>query len=593
MINRVPIVYRVQARNPYAHEMRVSCTVSAPDAQGQVFRLPAWLPGSYLIREFARNFVQVWARDGQGRAVAVTKTDKLTWQCAPASGALTLYADVHCYEFTVRTAYLDPLRGYFNGANLFWLVVGQDHGPCQVELIAPPPPHDHWRAITSLPAPGACPESGWGLYQVENYWELIDHPVEMGEWAARTFPLRGVPHTVAISSNTEHPSRLDWERLLRDVQRLAETQAQWFGGLPTDLRGYVFLLALAPGHSGGLEHKSACSLMCDPAQLPQAHTPSDPDEPYRQLLALISHEYFHLWLVRRIVPAILRAPDFTREQYTRQLWIFEGFTAYYDDLALVRAGVVSTRAYLGLLAECLSRVRQTPGRLRQSIADASFDAWIKLYRPDGNSANAGISYYSKGAWVALALDLTLRRATGGQASLDAVLRRLWQEYGQTGVAVPEGQVEAMASEVCGCDLTDFFARYVYGTEDPPLEDLLAEQGIAVQWRAREDNRLGVALEPARHEAVLKHVFSNGPAQRAGLAPDDEIIAVAHVRVNARTLLPRLAACADGEAVTLHAFRRNTLLAFTLYPVAAPADEARLECLTPSQAVAWLGAEVIP
>ena len=305
------------------------------------------------------------------------------------------------------------------------------------------------------------------------------------------------------------------------------------------------------------------------------------DDDYLKFLGLASHEYFHAWNVKRIKPAAFTPYDLARENYTRQLWAFEGITSYYDDLALARCGLIGPERYLELLARTITAVLRTPGRHLQSVAESSFDAWIKYYRQDENTPNAVVSYYTKGALVACALDLTLRRE--GRTSLDHVMRALWERHGMRDVGVPEDGIAALASELAGRDLADFFARFVDGTEDPPLPALLADFGVTFRLRPAADVRdrggkpgtgapppctLGMSIGA---EQKVRHVFREGPAARAGLSAGDTLVAIDGLKATPERIATTLARSAPGETVDLLAFRRDELMAFSATLAPAPED----------------------
>jgi len=595
-----PVRYRISASKPHAHLYEVSCTVADPDPAGQVFRLPAWVPGSYLIREFARHFVAVRATCA-GLAVDVVKTAKDVWQVAPCAGALTFVADVYAFDLSVRAAFLDATRGFFNGPSVFVWPVGHEDHPCELEIVAPAgDTFGEWRVATSLPRAGAEPY-GFGTYRAANYDELIDHPVEMGRFDLAQFEAGGARHDIAVTGR----HRGDLPRLARDVQRICQAQIDFFGGKPAaraPVDHYVFqLLVLGEGY-GGLEHRASTSLVSKRDALPVPGEAAVRDD-YRTLLGLFSHEYFHTWNVKRIKPAAFVPYDLTRETYTRQLWAFEGITSYYDDLMLVRSGVISVDEYLELLGRNVTAVLRTPGRTRQSVADSSFDAWIKYYRPDENSPNAVVSYYVKGALVGLALDLTLRRDSG--ITLDDVMRELWRRYGALGIGVPEGGVEAIASELSGRDLAPFFARYVHGTMELPLAELLAVVGIKFNLRRATGERdkggaaakdtppdvwLGARLAPGANLRVT-HVLSGGPAESAGLAAGDVIVAIDGLRASAEAIERLLHTRNAGDVIGVHAFRRDELLSFAIELAAAPVDTCWLaladNAAAQAQRAAWL------
>jgi len=581
-MNKPQIRYSILPSNPEAHLFEVRCTVDDPDAEGQRFRLPAWIPGSYLIREFARHFVHVRAESGGG-SVPIVKEEKAVWRAAATTGPLTVIARIYAYDLSVRTAYVDGTRAYFNGPSVFLCPEGRDKAPCIVEIQRPEgDPFENWRVATTL-RPDGAPPRGFGRYRADDYGDLIDHPVEMSDFALATFAAGGAPHEIAITGRRH----ADLARLAQDLARVCQWQIDLFGGAPQSqapFDRYLFQVTAVGDGYGGLEHRSSTSLLCRRDELP---TPgrADINDGYLNFLGLASHEYFHGWNVKRIKPAAFSPYDLARENYTSQLWAFEGITSYYDDLALVRSGLIGAARYLELLGRTITNVLRTPGRHRQSISESSFDAWIKFYRQDENSPNAMVSYYAKGSVVALALDLTLRKA--GRASLDHVMRALWQRYGSTGVGVPEDGIEQLVQELGGAAARDFFERYVHDTDDPPLAALLGAFGI--EWHIRAASSAGdrggkPAPGPtpacwlgakASDDLRLQHVYTGGPAERAGLAPHDVLVAFDGVRASRDTLASTLADRSPGERLTVHAFRRDELFSVELELAGAPLDTCYL------------------
>jgi len=598
-----PTHYRVTLLDSHAHLFEVACTVEQPDAEGQRFRLPVWIPGSYLIREFARNVVAIRAESGD-MPVGLDKEAKDTWRAAPCVGPLTVTMHVYAHELSVRTAYLDQTRAYFNGASVFLCPDGRAAAPCIVDIARPADPRQaRWQVATSLPRDDA-PAWGFGRYRASGYDELIDHPVEIGAFAVVSFDAGGATHDMAITGR----QRADLPRLARDLARVCQWQCDLFGGAPgsrAPFDRYLFLVTAVGDGYGGLEHRNSTSLLCKRDGLPQPGADAIADD-YLSFLGLASHEYFHSWMVKRIKPAAFTPYDLARENYTRQLWAFEGITSYYDDLALVRSGVVAPDRYLELVGRMVTNVLRTPGRQVQSVAESSFDAWIKFYRPDENTPNAVVSYYAKGALVALALDLELRRRG---TSLDALMRVLWQRHGAHGSGVPEGGIARIAADISGSNLDEFFARYVDGVDDPPLAELLAHVGVTLTRRAAADAKdrggtppppnakaktwLGAKWPPAG-ELKLQYVFAGGPAARAGLAANDVVIAVDGLRAAPEMLQTLCERRVAGETVGITAFRRDELMSFDVTLDAAPLDTAWL-ALDPQAAapevqrrVQWLG-----
>ncbi|MEH6437117.1 M61 family metallopeptidase [Massilia sp. DD77] len=582
------IQYTIVPKDLAGHLFNVSLTVAAPDPEGQVFALPAWIPGSYMIREFARNIVRIRAEAG-GAAVALTKLDKHSWRAAPCAGPLSLHYEVYAWDLSVRAAHLDQTHGFFNGTSVFLRVLGQEETPHLVDIQRPADPAARtWRVATAMAELGAR-RYGFGTYAASNYDELIDHPVEMGDFELATFKAHGIPHDIVVTGRVPN---LDMARLQADLKAICETQIAFFEpkSKQAPMERYVFMtMAVGDGY-GGLEHRASTALICARADLPSTATPksAEPGEGYLRFLGLCSHEYFHTWNVKRIKPAVFAPYDLQVENYTPLLWLFEGFTSYYDDLMLVRSGIIGEPTYFKLLGKTIGGVLRGSGRTKQSVAESSFDAWSKYYRQDENSANAIISYYTKGSLIALAFDLTIRAKTNGARSLDDVMLALWERYGRdfypsVGRGVTEAELEVLFDEVSGLKLKSMFERYVRGTEDLPLAKLYAPLGVKVtdeRKNGKPSLDAGIGRDPLG--AKLTQVHEGGAAHQAGLSAHDVVIAIDGLRVsgnppNIDTLLGRYRV---GDKVTVHAFRRDELMAFE---VTLHGD--RVPGITLSQAVA--------
>jgi predicted metalloprotease with PDZ domain len=564
------------------HWFEIECRIDDAAAE-QRFSLPAWIPGSYLLRDFARHVVRVEAQSG-GKPLEVVKTGAAEWCVAEAAPALTFTITVHALDQSVRGSYLDRQRGYFNGPCVFVLPEGRGAEPIEVALE--PPAHASctaWRVATAF-TPHEVDERGFGSYRAADYDEVLDHPVEISDFESVEFEAAGVPHRLVIAGRFDS----DLERIAADLAQLCAAQIEFFGK-PAPFDRYLFLgLAVGEGH-GGLEHRASTSLIFGRDELPKAGE-AGPSRDYQRFLALASHEYFHAWHVKRTKPAAFMPYRLDRRNHTRLLWVFEGITSYYQELLLLRSGVIGVAAFLQRLGELLTRVFRMPGRFKQSLAAASFDAWDVLYRPEPHHPNTTISYYTKGALVALALDLKLRLDTAGRATLDDVVRELWRRYGARGVGVPEDGFERLAAEVSGLELDAFFASAVRGTDDPPIKELLAEFGVALEMRAMSgtDDRGGTArvangelLALGAHVRErdcgleLTNVLDGGAAERAGLNPGDVLVAIDRLRVTARNLSRRLARFENGERVTASVFRGDELLEVGIVLKAAPLDTCYL------------------
>ncbi|EGF32332.1 protease, putative [Oxalobacteraceae bacterium IMCC9480] len=590
-----PIHYTIVARDLAAHLFEVTLTIARPDPAGQLLSLPAWIPGSYMIREFARNIVQIRATSG-GKKVVLRKCDKHSWQAAGCSGALVVSYEVYAWDLSVRAAHLDQTHGFFNGTSVFLQVAGQETVPHVVDIVKPDDVAcKHWRVATALPELDAA-RLGFGTYVAANYDELIDHPVELGTFVLATFVAHGVPHDIVITGNVPN---LDMARLQTDLTRICEAQIALFE--PESKRApmarYLFMtLAVGDGY-GGLEHRASTALICKRADLPVLSQPELSDG-YRTFLGLCSHEYFHTWNVKRIKPAAFAPYALASESYTSLLWLFEGFTSYYDDLMLVRSGVIDDAAYFTLLGKTINSVLRGSGRSKQSVAESSFDAWIKYYRQDENAPNAIVSYYTKGSLVALTLDLTIRAETAGKKSLDDVMRLLWQRYGrdffESGRGVTEAEVEALIDEATGLKLKRLLDRAVRGTSDLPLADVLAPFGVMfAAKKASGVVTLGARTARDGNDCKLASVYEKGVAHRAGMSAGDILVAIDGLRVNATNLADLLRRYRAGDKVEVHAFRRDELMTFSVKLALDDAPASSLSLLDkPAAALklrrAWLG-----
>lgn len=578
--DRMPIRYVITPINPAAHLFEVTLTLDAPDPAGQRFTLPVWIPGSYMIREFARNIVRISAKAG-GAPVALRKLDKHTWQAdplPPRARRLIVTCEVYAWDLSVRGAHLDATHGFFNGTSVFLRVEGREDAPCLVDIRPPNgKAYSDWRVATTLPAAkgerGAAQPWGFGLHRAANYDELIDHPVEMGRFTLASFKAGGVTHDVAITGR----HNCDTARLVADLAPICAWQIRLFHGprgKPPFGRFLFLVTAVGEGY-GGLEHRASTALLCSRNDLP-APGMGRMTEAYRGFLGLCSHEYFHCWNVKRIQPAAFQPYDLTRENYTTLLWAFEGFTSYYDDIALVKSGAITPEAYLELLGKTIASVQRGSGRFKQSVAESSFDAWIKYYRQDENTPNAVVSYYTKGSLIALALDLTLRSRTDGRVSLDDLMRELWKRHGATGRGVEKGEIPRLAEEISGLKLKPLFAAWVHGTGELPLKPLLAAAGIELEWEtANSTPGLGARTSADGADLKLANVYDGGPAQAAGLSAHDVLCAIDGLRVTRDNLDKLLGSHRGGDVVEIHAFRRDELMQFRLTLADAPRDVAKL------------------
>jgi len=562
--------------DPKAHQWHITLKFQNPSDSSVVLKLPNWVPGSYLIRDFSRHIITISA-ECDGQPAALSQTAKNIWQTSPKSGHWVIRYTAYAFDLSVRSSFLDTNRGFFDGSCLFFSIEGRLKDTHSLSFNDLP---KEWRIATSMPTTGS------NTFQTASYHDLIDHPIELGNIEFLDFEAGGIPHRIALSGH--HPD-FDRDRLVSDIRKICETELAMFPS-PAPFTHYLFLLHVGDNIYGGLEHISSTALLADRHSLPP-HGMTDANDAYTQLLGLFSHEYFHAWNVKSIKPAAFAPYDLDRENYTEQLWAFEGITSYYDDLFLARSRTIAPEAYLRLLAQSITRVQQTKGRLKQSLVESSFTAWNKFYKQDENSPNAIVSYYQKGALAALCLDLAIRSKSNGRHTLDSVMQQHYRDWLATRQGIPEKQWQARCQAFTGLDLEDFFQTTLYTTTDLPLAELLATIGIGLQWQAQPRGHGGAFLsEPptetpapasdfgARFKqnsdhATLTHVFNGGSAENAALCPQDKIIAIDGYACT--DLAAQWAQLPIGTTARIHYFRTGILYVADITVQAAEADTAVL------------------
>ncbi|MHB8420274.1 MAG: M61 family metallopeptidase [Myxococcales bacterium] len=580
-----PVAYRVSVPDPRTHLLHVELEADT-DGKPLVLWLPAWTPGSYLIREFARNVQGLAARDGAGRPLPVSRVAKDGWRVEPGEGALRVGYDVYAYDLSVRTNHVDESHAYWNGAATYLTSDGWLARPATLHLDPPA----GWKATVPL----VQQAGGWAA---RDYDELCDSPVHCSpDDRTIAFEAAGVPHALTVWGYGPGVPELEGElpQLAVDLGKICEQAAKLMGGLPYP--SYLFLTLLTDRGRGGLEHRRCCTLL-------YPRFGFRPEKARQDFLTLAAHELFHAWNVKRLRPLALTPYRWREENLTKLLWFFEGCTSYYELLLTVRAGLLSPARFLELWGERMTTLARTPGRKLQSAEEASLTAWIKHYRPDENSPNSSVSYYLKGSLVALSLDLELRRRG---SSLDELLRKLWARYGESEKGVPEDGVRAEAEALAGGPLP-LFERAVAGTEDPNYE-ALAAVGLRARSRARESpgdkgggkpreraelaSFFGALLRPGH--LTVQSVLSGSPAERAGLAAEDELLAAEGFRLHPDGWQTRLEGQPPGTRVELAYFRRDELRQTSVELAERPQDTfwiERVEGASEAQRAAfsdWLG-----
>ena len=540
----------------------------------QVLSLPTWIPGSYLIREFSKHIEGVRAYDEDGRLLQIRKNEKNKWQLFNTDFELiTVEYDVYAYDLSVRGAYVDQTRLYVNPACVCLGLEGQEDKAVEVELFLAPE-LKHFQLATGLPSKSLV--KGRYTLKAKNYAELIDSPFELADQTRFSFEANGIPHEFVVSGK----HAMNEQRMKQDIEKICATEISMFGSAPFE--NYTFM-TMATGNSyGGLEHPNSTSLISPRDDLPKANEPVEPSTDYQRFLGLCSHEYFHSWLVKFIRPENFVNYDLNKEGYTSLLWIFEGFTSYYDDLILLRSGVINQESYIKLLKLQIDRYLQNPGRAVQTVAESSFDAWVKFYRQDENSNNAGTSYYNKGCLVALCLDLGLRLRG---SSLDELMRKLY-ENAQNGIQVNERTIYELANDLTGDDWSEQINHLINTTDELPLDQLFPEFGLSYTLNHDKSLPFGLKLADKPEGVLIQSARRDGSGVLAGLSANDVIVAIDGLKATAK--LVEKYAKQDGTYI-VYAFRRDEFMQFEVKASGSALTEVNLKVEDQAKVEKWLKA----
>jgi len=561
----VEIGFTIGMSRPHTHMFEVDVKIKRaanPPAE-ELLIMPVWTPGSYLIREFERHVQDFNAKDAAGQPLKWEKANKNTWRVV-TNGVAEWHATYRVYanELSVRTSELNSSHAFWNNANLLMYLDGFLKNPSTVQVLAP----DVWKVATGLPiAPG--PKN---TFRAENFDVLYDSPFEASDFKTLVFNVKGVPHRIVIDGEGNYEP----ERMRRDVQKIVETEVEIMGG-EIPYRDYTFILHLRSNTGGGLEHLNSTALgyprfgfkMERGERLTSAapNANQQPERDYRGFLSLVAHEFFHLWNVKRIRPDTLGPFDYTKENYTKVLWVAEGITDYYADLTLRRANLITEAEFLESTAKAFRNLQNTPGRLVQTVEESSYDSWVKYYRQDENSVNSQISYYDKGAILGLLLDLEIRKRSNGAKSLDHVMRYLLTEYFKKDRNYDSGDFQKTCELMAGSSLEEFFTKYVRSREELDYNAALSAAGLQLETNAMveggkpvdkvifgadtvwEDNRL-----------IVRRVYAGSPAYDQGLNTGDQIVALNNMRVTKEFFDARMSEKKPGDLINLTIFRFDDL-----------------------------------
>ncbi len=557
------IQYTIWSADLHGHRFHVKLRIENPLPSGQILQMPAWIPGSYLIRDFSKQIetIEGFALSKPNEALVLVRIDNDQWRLPKVTGPVEILTTVYAFDSSVRAAYLDTERAFINPSSLCLAVMGQESLPCAVVLI---PPKDtcanSWTVQTGL-QPAKVDDQGYGFYLAKNYDDLLDHPIAMGEFQIAHWQSNGVSHAMAIQGCIHE---VDLERLATDLQAICTCTINLFEPKTKQapFQNYLFLVNAVLSGYGGLEHRNSTALLCCRDQIPQIHSPLD-ETSYSEFLGLCSHEYFHAWLVKRIQPKAFQPYQLDRRNHTRLLWLFEGFTSYYDDLQLFRSKRIDLKTYLQLVANNWNGILRGPGRLKQSLADSSFDAWTKYYQADENTPNAVVSYYGKGALLALGLDLKIRAFTNNQKSLDDLMRLIWKIHGVTLDGIAEDGLDDLMRTLLGAGFNatwnEFKSRYIFGTEDIPIQKWIDSKFITVKQKKHsklEQIKLQFGMRHSDSNGWLKvtHVLDGGAAQFAGLAAGDLLASINGERITAARWDKVLSSLITGQIIQICFYR---------------------------------------
>ncbi len=542
------IQYTITPKNLHAHLFEVELKLQNPNPLGQVFSLPCWIPGSYLIRDFAKNIVSIQAHCCE-QVLEIKSIDKNHWIASPCAGEITLSYKVYAFDLSVRSAYLTNERAFFNGTSMFLLPLGFKNEKCELNIKPAESSQTlgNWSIATGLKKISPL------NFEANDYQDLIDNPVEMSDFTLFDFEVNEVKHQMALTGM----QNADIARLKQDLKTICQHHVAFFNNdMPFD--NYLFLTLVRTQGYGGLEHKKSCSLICSRKELPKVNM-GDINNEYTRFLALCSHEYFHSWWVKTIKPACFHQLDLSCENYTEQLWIFEGFTSYYDELSLLRSKLLKPEQYLALFAQTVTRVEKSTGRFMQSLAQSSYATWTKFYQQDENAPNAIVSYYTKGALLAFVLDIEIRKQTDNQKSLDNVLQYVWENYQECGLE--NNTIQIIVNQITNSDLTQFFNDYLYGVKELPLQDSFAYVGVKCEFvkYAKDLSDFGLSIKTEGEFSHITQVFSNSSAQHAGLYVGDKILSVNYQQLKGKELIAKINKHIEGDVIKVGILRDQLLL----------------------------------
>lgn len=590
------IDYTLSPESTSEHLFKVCLTADADTFKTLTISLPAWIPGSYMIRDFAKSIVDINPLDD---ALVLTPRDKQSWTLTndtnTALGTITLEYTVFARDLSVRSAYINDEYAFCNGTSVFLCIEELKDTPHNLSIdktrVMP------WaRTITAMNCiDDSSDTDNLRRFSSDNYETLIDHPVLIGKVTQQSFVVNETTYHVVFTG--EHDFNMT--RICSDLAPICQHHEALFGDMPE--ANYYFITLICKKGFGGLEHRASTILQYSRDELPLIGEEAPIKDDYQDFLALCSHELFHLWHVKRNKPDVMISPDLSQEVYTPQLWIYEGITSLYDDLSMARCGAITPKAYLEVMGKNITRLLRNSGREKQSIAESSFYAWNKFYKQTASSTNHIVSYYLKGGLVAFGLDVHIRNQSQDKYSLDDVLRILYRDYGARNVGTPDDVISLICREELDIDVDAFMQQFVYGTTELPLAEWLNAIGLDLQLRPRTGNAdkggtssssankndFGASLRDSSVGCKVTQVVSDSAASEADLQIDDRIISINHQETKSKHLLRELNRHSDGDTVSLHLLRDGRLLEKQLSVRQAVKDTCYVEVKDQARYEQWL------
>jgi predicted metalloprotease with PDZ domain len=596
------LTYHIVPENLAEHVFNVK--ISIPASQHDVIHLslPAWIPGSYMIRDFCQHIHQLEALSPTNEKQPISQIDKQTWLIRNAASGLEISYQVYAFDLSVRGAYLFDEYAFFNGTSTFLEVQEfskHSTAPISVQIVNNQLARN-WQMCTSLKQQSVVESQGHAThyFSCDDYQELIDHPVLLGLVEKHTFEVAGTRFHLVFSGKTE----ADIERICNDLKPLCKHHLDLFNGLPE--KDYWFITLLCEDGFGGLEHRASTALMFPRFHLPMRCESATIPEQYQQFLSLCSHELFHAWNVKRIKPEIMITPDLSSEQYMEQLWIYEGFTSLYDDLSLARTKLINAQTYAEILGQNMTRMNRTQGRHKQTVTQSSFEAWSKFYKQDAGSHNHIVSYYNKGTIIALALDITLRQLSNNRYSIDQLMQLLWSQYGERNIGTANDVIQTLCQEHFNIDISGFLNIAIYTTMDLPIDTMIQSIGLKLNLRSRTsvDDKGGRASKETFKHAfgatykdhgsgiILKTMSDGSPIVQAGAQIGDVIIAMGQWQVNSGNL-QRLLDNQRSSTVDITLLRQGRIIRGTLPIQNAINDTVYFTIENPHLFDAWIAGTI--